>query len=396
MVSLVPLDEALRIMLAEAAPLPAEDVRVTEAHDRTLAKPILAQIPSPRVDSSAMDGYAVRDQDLNRLPAKLRVKGESFAGTAQPPALSPGEAVRIFTGAPVPDGADRVVIQENCTRLDDTVEVREYGTGRHIRPAGQDFDKGAELLAAGTRLTPRALVAAAGADLAVVSAVRRPRVAILGTGDELVHPGEARQQPGTIPESISPAIAAMTAEAGGEVVQRVHLPDEIAVLADWAREALVSADLVVVTGGASVGERDYAKDMFGGKLDLLFSKVAIKPGKPVWLGRHGPSLVLGLPGNPTSALVTARLFLVPLVSGMTGRSTASVLNWKEGIAGVPFPANGNRETLERAQWNGGKLVRLESQDSSSQTMLAGADVLVRREIDAPKIQPGETVRYLDF
>lgn len=396
MVSLVPLDEALRIMLAEAAPLPAEDVRVTEAHDRTLAKPILAQIPSPRVDSSAMDGYAVRDQDLNRLPAKLRVKGESFAGTAQPPALSPGEAVRIFTGAPVPDGADRVVIQENCTRLDDTVEVREYGTGRHIRPAGQDFDKGAELLAAGTRLTPRALVAAAGADLAVVSAVRRPRVAILGTGDELVHPGEARQQPGTIPESISPAIAAMTAEAGGEVVQRVHLPDEIAVLADWAREALVSADLVVVTGGASVGERDYAKDMFGGKLDLLFSKVAIKPGKPVWLGRHGPSLVLGLPGNPTSALVTARLFLVPLVSGMTGRSTASVLNWKEGIAGVPFPANGNRETLERAQWNGGKLVRLESQDSSSQTMLAGADVLVRREIDAPKVQPGETVRYLDF
>lgn len=396
MVSLVPLDEALQIMLAEAAPLPAEDVRVTEAHNRTLAKPILAQIPSPRVDSSAMDGYAVRDQDLNRLPAKLRVKGESFAGTAQPPALSPGEAVRIFTGAPVPDGADRVVIQENCTRLDDTVEVREYGIGRHIRPAGQDFEKGAELLAAGTRLTPRALVAAAGADLAVVSAVRRPRVAILGTGDELVHPGEARHQPGTIPESISPAIAAITAEAGGEVVQRVHLPDEIAVLADWAREALVGADLVVVTGGASVGERDYAKAMFGGKLDLLFSKVAIKPGKPVWLGRHGPSLVLGLPGNPTSALVTARLFLVPLVSGMTGRSTASVLNWKEGIAGVPFPANGNRETLERAQWNGGKLVRLKSQDSSSQTMLAGADVLVRREIDAPKVQPGETVRYLDF
>lgn len=396
MVSLVPLDEALQIMLAEAAPLPAEDVRVTEAHNRTLAKPILAQIPSPRVDSSAMDGYAVRDQDLNRLPAKLRVKGESFAGTAQPPALSPGEAVRIFTGAPVPDGADRVVIQENCTRLDDTVEVREYGIGRHIRPAGQDFEKGAELLAAGTRLTPRALVAAAGADLAVVSAVRRPRVAILGTGDELVHPGEARHQPGTIPESISPAIAAITAEAGGEVVQRVHLPDEIAVLADWAREALVGADLVVVAGGASVGERDYAKAMFGGKLDLLFSKVAIKPGKPVWLGRHGPSLVLGLPGNPTSALVTARLFLVPLVSGMTGRSTASVLNWKEGIAGVPFPANGNRETLERAQWNGGKLVRLKSQDSSSQTMLAGADVLVRREIDAPKVQPGETVRYLDF
>ena len=250
------------------------------------------------------------------------------------------------------------------------VEVREYGTGRHIRPAGQDFEEGAELLAAGSRLTARALVAAAGADMAVVSAVRRPRVAILGTGDELVHPGEARQRPGTIPESISPAVAAMIVEAGGEVVQRVHLPDEVAVLTDWAREALVEADLVVVTGGASVGERDYAKDMFGGKLDLLFSKVAIKPGKPVWLGRHGSSLVLGLPGNPTSALVTARLFMVPLVSGMTGRSPSSVLNWQEGVAGAPFPANGNRETLERAQWVDDRLVRLKSQDSSSQTMLA--------------------------
>lgn len=396
MVGFLPLDEALEIMLAEACPLSAEDVRIAEAHDRTLAKPIVARIASPRVDSSAMDGYAVRDQDVSRLPARLRVKGESFAGTARPPSLSPGEAVRIFTGAPVPDGADRVVIQENCTRVAGMVEVLEYGSGRHIRPAGQDFEEGAELLAAGSRLTPRALVAAAGADMAVVSAVRRPRVAILGTGDELVQPGEARQRPGTIPESISPAIAAMIMEAGGEVVRRVHLPDEVTVLTGWAREALVEADLVVVTGGASVGERDYAKDMFGGKLDLLFSKVAIKPGKPVWLGRHGSSLVLGLPGNPTSALVTARLFMVPLVSGMTGRSPSSVLNWQEGIAGAPFPANGYRETLERAQWVGGRLVRLKSQDSSSQTMLAGADVLVRREVDAPEVLTGEKVRYLDF
>lgn len=396
MVAPVPLDDALEIVLAEACPLPAEDVLVTHAHGRTLAKPILARIASPRVDSSAMDGYAVRDEDLIRLPVKLRVRGESFAGTTRPPALLPGEALRIFTGAPVPDGADRVVIQENCTRVDDMVEVRECGAGRHIRLAGQDFEEGAELLAAGTRLTPRALVAAAGADFAVVSAVRRPRVAILATGDELVDPGDARQRPGTIPESISLAIAAMIAEAGGEVVQRAHLPDEMAVLAGWAREAIVEADLVVVTGGASVGERDYAKDMFCGKLDLLFSKVAMKPGKPVWLGRLGASLVLGLPGNPTSALVTARLFLIPLVSGMTGRSSASTLNWQEGIAGALFPANGNRETLERAKWAGGRLVRLERQDSSSQTMLAGADVLVRREVDAPEVLSGEKVRYLDF
>ena len=396
MTVLVPLDEALDIMLAQANPLPGEDVPIEQAYDRTLAAPVLANIASPRADSSAMDGYAVRDADLAQLPATLRVAGESFAGTAQPPALEAGKAVRIFTGAPVPDRADRVVIQENCSRDGDMVTVHEYGSGRHIRYVGHDFDEGDELLPSGTRLTARALVAAAGADLAQINLVRRPRVAILGTGDELVPPGEARHRPGTIPESLSPALAAMVGEAGGEVFQRVHLPDDIAVLEDWAREALTQVDLVVITGGASVGERDYAKIIWGEELDLLFSKVAIKPGKPVWLGRRGKTLVLGLPGNPTSALVTARLFLVPLVSGMAGRKTGGALDWREGVAGSSFPANGSRETLARAKWKGGRLVPLDSQDSSSQAMLAQADVLVRRPINAPQAMPGDPLRYLDF
>lgn len=396
MTVLVALDEALEIILAQANPLPGEDVPIEQAYDRTLAAPVLANIASPRSDSSAMDGYAVRDADLAQLPATLRVAGESIAGTAKPPTLEAGEAVRIFTGAPVPDRADRVVIQENCSRDGDMVTVHEYGSGRHIRYAGHDFDEGEELLPSGTRLTARALVAAAGADFAQIHVVRRPRVAILGTGDELAPPGEARHRPGTIPESLSPALAAMVGEAGGEVVQRVHLPDDIAVLEDWAREVLTHADLVVITGGASVGERDYAKIIWGEELDLLFSKVAIKPGKPVWLGRRGKTLVLGLPGNPTSALVTARLFLVPLVSGMAGRKTGGALEWCECAAGTSFPANGSRETLARARWEDGRLVPLDSQDSSSQAMLAQADVLVRRPIDAPQAMPGERLRYLDF
>lgn len=396
MADLTSFDEALSIMLSCAQSLGAEDVPIEHSHDRTLAASIFAAIASPRTDSSAMDGYAVRDADVAELPAKLKVTGESFAGTAEVPALGVGEAVRIFTGAPVPAGADRVVIQENCSREGDIVSVHECGLGRHIRRAGNDFMEGEELLTAGTHLTPRALVAAAGADQAVVSVVRRPRVAILGTGDELVAPGEARQRDGTIPESISLALAAMIEKAGGEVVRRTHSPDDMSVLTRVAQEALANSDLIVVTGGASVGERDYAREMFGDEMTLLFSKVAMKPGKPVWLGRHRQTLILGLPGNPTSALVTARLFLVPLAAGLSGRSPNALLDWRTGIAGADFAANGSRETLARGKWVDGRLVSLESQDSSSQSALAHADVLVRRQIDAAEIRPGEYLTYLDF
>ncbi|MDT0576057.1 molybdopterin molybdotransferase MoeA [Croceicoccus sp. F390] len=396
MTDLLPLDEALGIVQSLAHPLGAEAVSIAEAHDRTLACAVIAGIASPRNDSSAMDGYAVQDSDVENLPASLRVTGESFAGTPQPPALGTGEAVRIFTGAPVPAGADRVVIQENCSRDGVMLTVHECGPGRHIRQAGGDFKAGDELLPAGTRLTARALVAAAGADLAQLSVVRRPRVAILSTGDELVPPGEAQGNPGTIPESISPALAAMIGEAGGEIVQRDHLPDDMAVLGQRAQQALHKADLVVVTGGASVGERDFAKAMFGSDLALLFNKVAIKPGKPVWLGRRNGTLILGLPGNPTSALVTARLFLVPLVSGLAGRATGGALDWRDALAGAAFPPVGSRETLARARWVDGRLVPLGSQDSSSQFMLMFADVLVRRRADAPEARPGDRLGYLDF
>lgn len=396
MAELTPLDDALAIMLSCAQPLEAENVPIEHAHHRTLAAPVIAAIASPRTDSSAMDGYAVRDADVVDLPAKLRVAGESFAGTAEPPSLDAGEAVRIFTGAPVPAGADRVVIQENCSRDGDIVTLHEYGPGRHIRRAGHDFNEGQELLPAGAFLSARALVAAAGADQAVVSVVRQPRVAILGTGDELAPPGEARHKPGSIPESISFALAAMITEAGGEVVRRTRSPDDMAMLSNVAKDALVHSDLVVVTGGASVGERDYARDMFGDELTLLFSKVAMKPGKPVWFGRHGRVLVLGLPGNPTSAIVTARLFLTPLVAGLAGRQPIDKLIWRTGVAGAVVSANGARETLVRGKWMESRLAPLDSQDSSSQFALVDAEVLIRREVGATEVMPGESLTYLDF
>lgn len=396
MTGLLPLDGALDIIRALAHPLAPETVSITAAHDRTLASPVIAAIASPRADSSAMDGYAVRDSDVVKLPARLHVRGESFAGTAEPPALGAGDAVRIFTGAPVPLGADRVVIQESCSRVGNTVTVLKVGSGRNIRQTAQDFEEGEQLLPAGTRLTPRALVAAAGADVAEFSVVRRPRVAILCTGDELAPPGKARQIPGAIPESLSAGISAMVTEAGGEFTRKESLPDDLAVLAEASRTVLAEADVMIVTGGASVGERDHARQMFGEGLELLFSKVAIKPGKPVWLGRAGESLVLGLPGNPTSALVTARLFLVPLLSGLAGRPTDAALDWQEGTAGALFAGNGSRETLARAKWVRGRLVPLDDQDSSSQLMLAQADVLVRREADAAAVSPDEPVCYLDF
>ncbi|MXO74767.1 molybdopterin molybdenumtransferase MoeA [Altererythrobacter aerius] len=392
---MISLDEALARMLAVALPLDAESVATVDAFDRVLAAPVVAAIDAPRADSSAMDGYAVRRADLSVMPARLVVVGESYAGTAAPPALATGKAVRIFTGAPLPTGADHVVVQENCDRDGDVVTVREAGDG-NVRLRAGDFDLGDVLLAAGTRLGAGALVVAAGADLAEVKVVRQPCVVILGTGDELVSPGSARERPGTIPESLSPALAGLVIAAGGKVTRREQLADDLSTLTAIAIRAIEEADLVIVTGGASVGARDFAKPMFGPALDFVFNKVAMKPGKPVWLGRVGGTLVLGLPGNPSSALVTARLFMTPLVAGLAGRDAAGSLVWQTAMLGAELPANGARETLLRARWDGDLLVPLISQDSSSQLMLASAAALIRRPANAPAIGAGAPADYMPF
>lgn len=344
-----------------------------------------------------MDGYAARDPDLARLPAKLRVSGESFPGQL-PPTITAGECVRIFTGAPVPDRADRVVIQEIVRRDGDSaVFEHEPGTARHIRERGWDFHAGERLLEAGTLLEARAIVAAAAADVASVEVFRRPSFAIVSTGDELAAPGRARELPMGIPDSVSLGVAALGEQWGGQCVTRTRMGDDRQRLESVAREALKAADLVIVTGGASVGEKDFAKAMFeSAGLELLFSKVAIKPGKPVWLGRAQGKFVLGLPGNPTSALVTARLLLGSLLCAMTGRDPASALRWRKAALALALPACGDRETFFRARWADDLVEPLSDQDSGAQRALAMAELLVRRGGNAPAAAAGESVQVLAF
>ena len=390
---MIPFDDAVRLVEGIANPLGRERVPIAEAAGRVLAAPVVAQIDSPPADSSAMDGYAVRDADL---PATLRVIGDSFAGRGFEWPVAPGTCVRIFTGASVPEGADRVVIQEVVERNGDQATIAELpGKARHIRPKGSDFRSGDVLLEAGRRLDPRALVACAGADQAEVEVWRRPAVVVLGTGDELAPPGEARLRPGAIPESVSYGVTAMAEQWGARVLGSRRLADELEAMKRAAGEALEQADLVVVTGGASVGEKDFAKAMFEAHgLELVFAKVAIKPGKPVWLGRAGGRLVLGLPGNPTSALVTARLLLAPLVAGLAGRGGA--LDWRDVMLADPLPACGERETFHRARRGERGAVPLTNQDSSAQKALAEADLLLRSRPNDPARKAGEAVDALDF
>lgn len=395
---MIDFDTALALILNEAGPLPCETVALDAAADRVLAADLRARGDAPRAAVSAMDGYAVRDADLATLPARLPIAAVAFAGRADVPVLPPASCARVFTGGPVPHGADRIVVQEIVSRDGDLAEFEiPPGPATHIRAAGSDFRSGDTLLPAGTVLGFRAMVAAAAADVAHLSVVRRPRVVILGTGDELAEPGQALETPGSIPESVSFGVASLARQCGAEVIARRRLTDTPEMLETAARLALGEADLVVVTGGASVGEKDYARSMFASSgLELIFSKVAIKPGKPVWFGRASGALVLGLPGNPTSAMVTARLFLAPLIAGLTGRDPSALLNWRNMTLTAPLKSCGDRETFERGRLVGDGVAGLAVQDSATQMALATAEVLIRRRAGAPALSSGDSVLVLDF
>lgn len=395
---MIDFDTALALILAEARPLPSETVALDAAAERVLAVDLRARGDAPRAAVSAMDGYAVRDADLATLPARLPIATVAFAGRADVPSFPTGTCARVFTGGPVPHGADRIVVQEIVGRDGDLAMFEVMpGPGNNIRAAGSDFRAGDTLLPAGTVLGFRAMVAAAAADVANLSVVRRPRIVILGTGDELAEPGQALETPGSIPESVSFGVAALARQCGGEVIDRRRLTDTPETLEAAARLALSEADLVVVTGGASVGEKDYARSMFTPfGLELIFSKVAIKPGKPVWFGRARGALILGLPGNPTSALVTARLFLAPLVAGLAGRDPAALLSWRDMTLSAPLKACGDRETFERGRLFGGGVAGLAVQDSATQMALATADVLIRRRAGAAVLSAGDSALVLDF
>ena len=378
--------------------LGSEPVPLAEAHRRVLAEPVVAGVSSPPSDVSAMDGYAVREADLAALPTTLTIAGESFAGRGYAGELPPGACVRIFTGAPVPAGADRVIVQEVVERQGDrALFAQPLSPARHIRAAGSDFAVGETLVEAGTLLTPGALIAAAAADLSALQVARRPRLALLSTGDELAEPGQARARSGAIPESVSFGVAALAAEWGASVLGRTRLPDALPEMERAAAAALAQADVVVVTGGASVGEKDFAKTMFEPLgMELIFSKVAIKPGKPVWLGRAGGRLVLGLPGNPTSALVTARLILAPLLCWLTGRDPASALGWRTLPLADALGPTGERETFSRGYEEDRRVRLFDHQDSGAQKLLAAARLLVRRPPGSEPLAAGSALSVLDL
>ncbi len=394
---MIGFDEA-QLRLAEAVkPLASETVALVDASGRVLSEPVIAAVSSPRRDVSAMDGFALRNADA-ALGARFRMIGASFAGGEPPPQVGPNEAVRIFTGAAMPQGADRVVMQENCALEDQTMTITaDYGPGWHVRKLASDFATDDLLLPAGRLLDPRAIMLLAGADRANATVHCRPRVAIIATGDELAAPGTAHGNPLLIPESVSFGVAAMAEQFGAWIVARYSGADDLPALRRLAGKALAAADVVIVTGGASVGERDYGKAMFAGhELELLFDKIAIRPGKPVWLGQAQGRWVLGLPGNPTSAMVTARLFLAPLLAGLQGRLTSDALNWESGRLATSLSVGGERTSFVRASLSPEGLRPVTSQDSGGQAALSAAEFLVRVDPGAPQQSLAGLVQALRF
>lgn len=388
-------DDALNTVLA-LAPTPAvERVELDAAFDRVLASPVTARSASPATAVSAMDGYAVRDSDLAQPGAALPVVGESKAGAATPGALAPGSCMRVFTGAATPFGADRVIVQEEVRR-DGALAVFDHALSprRHIRPAGSDFAAGEVLLRPGVALDPARLVALAAADRGTVEVFSRPRVFLIATGDEIRAPGAGS---GGVPDSVSLGVAALVRRWGGDVVGRLRLADDLSALETAAARALAEADIVVVCGGASVGEYDLGRSMFAPMgLDMAVDKVALKPGKPVWFGRCGGRAVVGLPGNPASAMVTGRLLLAPLIAAAAGLEAGAACRWDRAMLEGDLPAGGERETFVRVERSVGGIRPLANQDSSSQATLGRTDGLVRLRPGDPPRLAGETVLWLAF
>ncbi len=393
---MIGFDEAVALISKMAVPLGTETVSIANASGRILAESVIAGVTAPAAAISAMDGYAIRNADISGISKSFLVIGKSFAGNGYSGTVEVDQAVRIFTGAPMPPGADRVVMQEDITREGNFATLtEEFGPGWHVRPAGSDFELGEELLPGGTKLGPNQLIAAAAADCAELTVWRKPRIVVLSTGDELVTPGTARNTAGSIPESVSFGVAALAERWGGEVMNKVRLTDDLDQLQEVAARAVEDADIVVVTGGASVGERDYAKAMFEPiGLDLIFSKVAIKPGKPVWAGRVGNTLIVGLPGNPTSAMVTARLILAPLIAGLAAARADTALQWETVRVGAPLAATGGREAFVRGTLRGGVIYPLNSKDFGAQKILASANCLLRCEAGMQAQPEGALVSVL--
>lgn len=396
--ALLPVEEALSRILASAWTMDPEDVPLDRLAGRILAADVRARLTQPPFDASAMDGYAVRRDDVARLPATLRLIGESAAGHAFTGRLGRGETVRIFTGAPVPEGADAIVIQENVKADGGAITIVD-GTPDpdHVRSRGGDFRAGDIALARGHRLTSRDVLLAAAMGHTHLPCARAPTVAILATGDELVEPGET-PRPDQIVSSNPYGLSALLAAFGAAPVRLGIARDTHESLAAKLAEA-AGADILLTIGGASVGDHDLVGPALqDAGVTLDFWKIAMRPGKPMIFGHRDRHIVLGLPGNPVSSMICARVFAVPLVLAMLGYSGNAARPVPAELA-TSLEANGPRTHYMRAtrcaDTAGRPAVRpIASQDSSLMAPLAAADCLIVRAPGAPALGPGATVDTL--
>jgi len=390
----MPVTEALSAVLAGAEPLPEEMVPLDAAHHRVLAHDVAALRTQPPQAMSAMDGYAVRSADAAHVAARLKVIGEVAAGRPFDTSVGAGEAVRIFTGGVIPQGADAVIIQEDTVAEAGGITITEAARpGRHIRPAGVDFREGDVLLKGGIRLTDRDLSLAAGMNYPELAVRRRPKVAVLATGDELVMPGST-PGPGQIVYSNGYALRALARAEGAETVDLGIAADTVEATTEGIRRARDSgADILITTGGASVGDHDLVKQSLEAEgVTMAFWRIAMRPGKPMMHGRLGALRVIGLPGNPVSSYVCGFLFLVPLIRALSGRTDIHHTH-ETALLGRDVAANDMREDYLRARLevrkDGALLATpVDHQDSSLLANLAAARALVIRLPFAPPALAG--------
>ena len=391
-----------RILASVPADLPVEIIALERACGRTLARDLVARLTQPPKAMSAMDGYAVRTQDLAQLPVKLKQIGESTAGHGfRGLRWSQGNRADFHRSAPVPEGCDTILVQEKARVEAGFIEPLEaVAAGRNIRVKGIDFSEGEVLLAVGTRLGPSNIALAAAMNFAKVAVTKRPRVAILATGDELVRPGETIG-PDQIIASNSFSVAALIETAGGEPFDLGIAKDELSALENGiaaARDA--GADLLVTLGGASVGDHDLVKPALAKQgMELNFWKIAMRPGKPVIHGRLGPMSILGLPGNPVAAFVAGLVFLVPLVRALSGDPNAGGDHSEAAVLGVAVRSNDSRQDYLRATLRPGEAglpvaTPFDLQDSSVLRILAQSQCLVVREPHAPPAAAGDLCRII--
>ena len=393
---MIPVDEAVQRIVAAFSPVGVESVAIGDAAGRVLAEDALAKSSQPRQAVSSMDGYAVKAADCAKPGATLTVIGSAPAGHPFAGTLTHGDAVRIFTGGVVPDGADAVLLQEDATVDGKSVKFSVAARpAQNVRAAGLDFKAGEPLLKAGARLTARDLSLIAAGDVARVSVRKKPRVVFVATGDELSMPGALRK-PGGIVASSGYALAAMIERWGGEAIDLGILPDTADAVASIAEKS-AGADLIVTLGGASVGDHDLVQKALGPKgFALDFWKIAMRPGKPLIFGKLGKTPLLGLPGNPVSTLVCAMLFLRPALAAMLGTSHAVPIVRARLLRDLK--ENDSRQDYVRARMemrDGERFVEAFAvQDSSMLSVFARADGLIVRAPRAPAAKTGEKVDVL--